>query len=456
MPTAPTRATLLRDVCEALHGGGGFPSVGVSSGLGSATTLLDAVALLYADADVDALGNPVLRIDETVASGPTAGAYSTVRDGGLAPATGIITVSPAFTAAVQAGTDYSLWKVCHPSVAERALNRILRALRRDVLIPVTLLANGDFEVDVANWTGVNATPTRVTTAANVKHGAGAMKIDCGAGASTVTSESVRATPGEQLLLACFGQVAFGTLTLILLDGGSNEIAAASAVSPSGANTGPYQELVANGGPINAPAAIAGNANVAVRFKGTSASDEFYIDSVILWPIDQRWFELPSYVEDPNDVLDVGYFDYGRSLAGTNAYEVDEGRWISWGSRRKLVEEGGAHPFRIDLRTPVDRPLFVKLRRPFAEMTADTDSASVDRELVVQLTLREIYKHLRQEARKRKDLEAEKVWDEAIGEVNISESVRLFESRFGEQRMIVTTPQRRRYRGRYASSGWHDW
>lgn len=382
----------------------------------------------------------MLRIDELVGGGPAAGSYATVRDGGLAPTTGIITVSPAFSAAVQAGTDYSLWKVCHPSVAERALNRVLRRLRREMLIPISVLANGGLDTDTVNWSPVTATLTTTALASRVKHGAGAMQMVAAGGTPSATSESVQLTRGEQVILAAYVRALAGTVTMNLLDGGSNNISGANASTAVQA----FQELVAGGGYVTVPDPVAGNELVSVRFSGAGGTDQHIIDSVVLWPAERKWFDLPSYVEDPADVVGVGYYPQGRQLAGTNAYQVDEERWTPWPYTvaRKYIDEGGAHPFQLELRTPVIRPLFVRLRRPFAELTTDTATTTADRELTVQLTLREIYRVLRALARNRKDQASERQWDEAISEVSQHAAVQAWEHRFGEREMAVVTPSRR--------------
>jgi len=436
MPTATDRATLLRDLCAALHDGEGFPVLGTTSGLGSTTTLLDATNLLYADADPDALGNPILRIDQLVGAGPAAGSFATVRDGGLAPTTGIITFSPAL-AAVQAATNYSLWKVCHPLVAVRALSRVLRILRREVLITVSALSNPDLEVDTAGWSPTNATLTRDTQAGNVMHGTAALSVAPSAGAP-IADSSVTVVAGEQWLLAAFLRES-GTsgFKLVARDG----TALIDIVSATVAQRG-YVELVAGGGVFTVPS---GCDTLTARLQGVGSGDTGLVDSVCLWPVLRSWFTLPSYIEDPEDVVEVGYFRLGNAVGGANvhAYYVNQGEWVPWRWRftNPRIEEGGVRPLQIEFDTPLIRPLYVRVRRPFADMTADTDTTSADRDLVVGLAQREVYRILRTQARARKDAAAEQIWDKAVGEASQLAVVRSFESRFGRQRLTVEAPRR---------------
>jgi hypothetical protein len=364
-----------------------------------------------------------------------------VRDGGLAPATGVITFSPALNA-IQSATNYSLWKVCHPQVAERALSRVLRLLRREVLIPVSVLPDGGFEIGTSDWTVV-ATATITPEATRVMHGAGSMRVQGNAAAPTVQtvvsvedSTLVAAVAGQQWILAAIARSYSGTMTLVAYDGN-----AAAEIATATTGQGRWMELLVNGGTFTVPT---GCKLIRVRIRGTISTDDFYIDDVILWPTQRAWFPLPSFIEDPNDVVDVGYFDRPMPGPDTNSYYADQGQWYTWPHTVKpnYIDEGGVKALSIELRTPVIRPLYVRARRPFADLTTDTATTTADRDLVVALTLREVYKTLRTEARRRKDADAERGWDEAIGEVNGNEAVLAFDSRFGEQRMIVSVPKRR--------------
>ncbi len=438
MPTAISRAALLRDVCEQLHAGEGFPPLGVTTALGSTTTAIDGDNLAYSGADADALGNAIVRIDEQVGGGPVPGEFAQVIDGGLNVGTGTLTLSPAFSLAVQSGTDYSLWKVTHPQQAERALSRGMRKLRREVLIPVSMLANPDFEADTANWAGTNATLTRETTAARVFHGTAALRI-LGTGASPrAESEVVRVVAGRSWVLFCEGMADVGTLTLLARDVTNAADVSGSAQTVQEA----YTELWVNNGYFTIPS---GCEELTVRLQATGAADDLYVDDVILWPADRAWFTLPSFVEDPDDFVSVGYYRFSPAAPGTNSAQANEGDWVTWPHRLKpdFIEEGGARPFQIEMQTPIRRPLYARVRRPFADLALDTDTTTADRELVVGLTMREIVNELLIEAARRKDAEMSENWTRRLRQVNETAIVRAFDGRHGEQRLIVQFPRRRR-------------
>lgn len=304
-----------------------------------------------------------------------------LQQAGFAPATGTLTVAPAFGGAPGNGAEIIFCYDLHPDELHRAINRILRNLVRETFIPISLLANPDIEVDTTNWTPTTATLTRITSAVRVRHGAGSMQIAGNAGAPTAESEGVRTTPGDQLILAAYATLIAGTITLVLA-GESGEVSGATASSSNVA----FQELIAGGGYVTVPV---GSDTVTVRLKGSLATDSFFVDDIILWPVQRKWFILPSYVRDPADIVDVGYFPRGRSLAGTNSFQVDEGGWESW-PFDVYMDTGGAHPLQLQLKTPVTRPLFARVRRNFDELTttaaminAATNTTDADRDTVVQ-------------------------------------------------------------------------
>jgi hypothetical protein len=507
-------------VCEQLHAGEGFVPLCQTTANGSAANkLIDARRLLFASADLDALGNAVVRLDGgsfvayspactlttalpdttgvtviytsagdpilvndvilidnermlvqvvvgatntlTVVRGyagsaaaphgttgvaiynataPLSGDFSNVIDGGLATS-GEVTVSPAFASAVPSLTDFSLWHVTHPQQAERALSRVLRKLRREVLIPVSVLANPDFEVDTASWGATSCVIARVTTAARVFHGTGALFIDATGGNLIASSETIRVVEGRPWILACMGMADIGTLTLVGRDiTNSADISGAASTDEEA-----YTELWVSSGYMTIPS---GCEELVVRLQGVGATDEFYVDDVILWPAERAWFTLPSFVEDPDDFVSVGYYRYAPAAPGTHSSHADEGDWVTWPHRLKpnFIEEGGGRPFQIEMQTPIRRPLYARVRRPFADLAADADTTTADRELVVGLTMREIINELLIEAARRKDAEMSEGWTRRLREVNETAIVRAFDGRHGEQRLIVEFPRRRRRLG----------
>lgn len=399
MPTSTTLAQLLRDICSALgEGDSRFPAISTTTGAGAgdATTLVDS-GLLYSGADVDALGQCFVRIDEAVAGGPAAGEISRISSAGLDIASGTITVSPAFSAQVQSGTDYSLWRHTHPLVARRLLNENLRNKKREVITPVTLVVDGDMELaaDVTNWTtiGTVSTKEKVTTAAYVRHGGNSLHIVNGAAASGARTASYPATRERTWLVAATIKVITGTVSLAGYDA-TNSV---DIDTPPSTNEPSWQTLFYT---FTIPATCQ---NVQARITAGDAA-EFYVDEVILWQADQMEYEPPSWLEDPSDIIDIGYFTMETSPEGTNVYIPEESNWQSCDFEREpFVDEAGLHPFRVYLTKTTIYPLFLRALRPFAELSADTDTTTADRRGLVLQTLWSIFDYLLLENIKNKDV-----------------------------------------------------
>lgn len=381
MPTASTRAQLLRDICRELHGGliSHVPVLGRTTAAGTTTTVVDD-ALILPDADAALLDNAWLRIDATVGAGPPAGTTRVVRKGGFAGATGTITVA-AMPAATEAGADYSLWRYVHPRAAIEALNRALRTLRRPVQAVVTLIPNGDFESGAISWTATGGGALSVSSAASdVRSGAQGLRIQ-GAGGGA-DSAAVDVVPGEQYVVsvAARNNTGAGEVRAQLLDADTGAVIE-SAASPHRAWTELYF-LVA------IPTATR---RVRLRLDLSGSSDGFF-DDAVLWPVFQREVDLSvqfPWLEDPGDVVALGYTALGRGSpgGGRNAYALRESPVVPLWRPDDVTDEGGANAFRARLRRGYhDRPLRLVALRPYAELDTDTATTTAPRELVVLTAL----------------------------------------------------------------------
>jgi hypothetical protein len=435
LPQSTTLNQILRDIAERL---GGTPATGTTTALGSTTTAVDGIRLAYADADADALGNPVLRIDELVGGGPAAGEYATVRDGGLTPATGAVLLSPALSLPIQSGTDYSLWRDVHPDAAQKALNRVLREMDREVLVPVSVFADGDMEdAGVTAYTAIGGVGlSKGTTAIDVRHGAQCMQVTGGgAGQGPRTAAPYRATTGEIYIVSAAIRVSSSAIgaELRLLDADTLALLASA-----GHQEKAYQEIDLP--PVSIPA---GTEQIFVEILSTLGAGNYRLDDIVVWPQSKNNFELPSWAVDPGDIIDLGYWPRGRALAGSQVFMLDETPWTSWPwwPKRGVYDEG-AHPLVIEFGTPVPRPLFLRIRRKYDELATAASTTSVDRKLVVDCALREIFRDLELEAIRGNQTGQANLWAREANKLEELASVRAFLSRRSAVRAKVTTPRRR--------------
>jgi hypothetical protein len=529
--TAPTTTLtqLLRDIAERLGEAVGFPALGQTTALGSTSTFVDAVRLLFSGADADALGNAVVRFDSgvvsayapaaTLATGipnatdlavvyasagdpialndviqieneqmrvdvvnagtntltvtrgyaqtvpvphmttgvaiykinnPLGGQWATVTDGGLTPATGAVAFSPPLGAAVPAGIDYSLWRDIHPDQAKKALMRALRRFDHEVLVPVSIAPDGDMEdTGTGEYSAVNATLSKQIAGTTperdfIRHGAQALKIVATAdngGAHSPTLITAKAVAGDQWIAS----VAMRTATL-----GSgdclfrviNQDSGAVIASAQHGETA-YQEMFLQA--ITVPAGCERlRMELLVSLNGQTA----YADDAVFWPVNRSRFVLPTWVDDPADVIEVGYWPLGRALAGSDVYMVDETPWTPWPFtlRPYYAEEQAANNYMLELATPVVRPLFVRIRRKHSELSAETDTTTADRKLLVDCAMIEIYEGLEADAVRNGSEDQARLWARLRNRLQDDAAVRAFLGRSHEMNLKVQAPRRRTWRG----------
>jgi hypothetical protein len=437
---ATSLTQLLRDIAERLGDAMGYPATGTTTALGSMTTLADLTHLAYSGADADALGNPMVRIDELVGGGPAVGEHATVIDGGLTPATGVVQFHPALTLPVQSGTDYSLWRSVHPQDARKALNRVLRRLDREVLVTVSVFADGDMEeTGTSQYSADNAT---IQKDVGAFHGAQALRVsptaDGGYGATLVGS---RVTPGEQLIASAVMRTSLALGGDVILRVANEQTGATLAEARH--SEPKFQEVFLQD--VTIPG---GYETIEMRFVSSLNGANILVDDLVVWPVNRSRFILPSWLDDPADVVEVGYWPLGRALAGSDVYMVDETPWTPWPFTLKpyFAEEGAANNYMIEVATPVVRPLFVRCRRKYDELTTEASTTTADRKLLVDCTMIELYHGLEADAVRNGDENQARLWARLRNQLQDDAAVRAFMGRSHEMRLKVQAPRRRTWRG----------
>lgn len=432
----------MRDIAEKLGGVPGVAPISVMTSNGASEAQLVDSALVDSSADTDKLGRPWVHIDETDASGPTAGEVSQVTANGLTIATGAVALSPVFTAAPQSGQNYSFWWEIHPTTVYNLMQQTLREMKRQVFFPVSLVTNPDFEnvtsdVGADNWTYTNADVTGTTgyssTAANVRYGVYSARLKGSGGVPTLQSGSIPAVEGDTWVVAAYGQADTGVVQLNAYDvTGSANIG----------DTATHQEEAYMQMRVFNVTIPADCEHLAVLLSGTGATDDLYFDAVHAWPHQRSMYTLPSWIEDPkSDLLGFGWFHSRRALQGTSAYMADEGEFIPWPHKQgPIIDEGGARPFVVELETPVTEPLYMKALRPFPALSAVTDTTTAQRELVVYATLGKIYEQLRREAVRAGNSESASLYAQLKGEADHQAQQHKGYTRHGQPEMAVRAPE----------------
>lgn len=338
--------------------------------VGTVSTLLDSVLGRGTVASHE-LDRCQIEIVEAVTDGPALGEASGVDSSGFTdPAT--ITVSPAFTLAVQTGTDYLIYPPdLSPELVNAEVNNLLRGTEGPHLWWPSLVTDADFEAaDLTNWDAVGAPTTRefVTTTANVLFNERSLHVASAAGVGA-QSELFNVHERESLLLAVHARVASGGLTVQLYDETNSAVVRAVTVDE------PAWTLVRFTDP-----APSGCKQMRVRFLGSVASSDFYVASgVIVQATSGRPYAAPSWLPSEKKVL--GAISWHGEYPGVEMYS-----YVALSGMQRV-------PYRLLDYTRQDRgvtglyvelaaegfPVAVIAYRPFAELSINTSTTPCHRE-----------------------------------------------------------------------------
>ncbi len=397
MPTATTLAQVMRQLCTELGQTiGQVPTTSTTTGIGSTTTAVDT-ALTLPDSPVSLMDNSWFRVDSLVASGPASGTVRQIRKGGFTGASGTMTLA-AFAQTVQSLTDYSIWRSMHPARVLLFVQQACRLMRVRDFYPLSLVTNPDFAAVTSgsgpdNWTatGLTQTTTSGYTTLKVRHGQYAARALLSAPAGYLQSNTVDVVPGGTYFASVTMRADVGTGILSLYDITNSQTLLATAGWANIAWAGRHY-VEAYSPRFMIPV---GTQQVAMRLAGTNTSDDINFDDAVLWRYDRRdYSQLPSWIEDPADIDDIGYFVQGRAAysASTNpyVYDVDQRDFVSVRYETEGDEGVGnaatSNPFRVRLAEYSQRPLYIYSSRPMPTLVNDTDSTTVDREVLVKTAL----------------------------------------------------------------------
>ena len=376
MPDATARVNLVRSLANRFYAGSGrMPRVlGTSDALGLTTTLEDTAGLAYASADTDLLTGLFVRIDELVASGPASGEIARINAAGFTVATGVITFSPALTNPVQTGTDYSL-HILNPILLVEAINWALPQMKHLTYGPLSLLADANMEASgITDWPEVGGgTRSKITTAARVFAGAQAIRL-----LNTIANDYIHnlaAVPvleNEPYFLSAIAQADVGTARLT-----ARRLTATAADIDS--VTSDDEKLMELRLLFDIPA---GCEEIEIRLQGVGATDDCYWDDVILLMRNQSLYDIPSYVEDPEDLVSVGYWPRGVAGPSSNTFRLNGPEWIDWPYWRAWRADEAANPFKLELSTPVNERIYLHAWTRFPTLTSDAATTVADETAVL--------------------------------------------------------------------------
>lgn len=323
-----------------------------------------------------------IEIAELVAGGPAIGEVAAVDDAGFDLADKLIT-SPAFSDEVQGGTDYLMYpKGLIPEHLKQALNDVLRFTEGRTRFPLSLhiVANDNNDMEGSgisgDYTPSNCTVTQETT---IIHG--------GANSAKVTSSAADGGIYPAVLFPVNENVSYYAAVLNAVN---------RAITGESAKFLVYDEN--NSADIDPPVATneeeawmalillftapSGCERVSFHMVSVGNGDISYWKDFQVWRNGDEIYPCPTYITHPGMIDRVEADPPGVGGPGAYDYRPDERDPVElrWHAVRGDVR--ATTPVSIWVENPGPRRPYIVVKRPFAELSALTDSTPCDEEYVV--------------------------------------------------------------------------
>ncbi len=297
-----------------------------------------------------------------------------------------LTTAPDLSASLVDTQEYERHRKVRPNIINDRLDVILGLIRQNVLLPVTIVVDGDMEDDPATNIAVGGTETLANDTTYVRHGRQSLKITAGADDDYAKSTTALYLPGgTQVLCATDCYITAGDAAKLILYDETNSANIETAESDESGWV--HLEFLATV-PVTCE-------EVSVRLEAQSSGDVIYFDHVTLWPTADKGIELPSFLEFVYDVKGIFYFPVGTGLAGSandNAYRINEGSPQFYAHYKPEQDDTAvvSARFYVDNKTP-SNALWLKGRKPYPAFSGatdalkDVDTTQAHKNVVVNMT-----------------------------------------------------------------------
>lgn len=322
--------------------------------------------------------------DNVFIIGPAIGEIARVTDVAFDGSNSQLTIAPGFTASLVSGTDYEIHYKFYPVHMRDKINEILENVRKPVILPLTLITDGDMEAsDTDDWTaaGTGGTPTLAKNTSTVLHGRRSLSItnDSSTTVGYAKSTSVYVPPSTICFVAADVYVTPGDKARLTFYDVTNSVAIDTATTV--ASGWVHLEFT-----IATPTSCE---EVQIWLESQAASDVTYWGSVQLLPTDRVIYDFPSTLEWSEDLNNVFYFPKGAGLSATgesNSYAMFAGPKKIWSTVDAIRDETAVTPFRLQLKKGnISQALYIGGSVDYATLSSDTDTTNAPEDIIVNLT-----------------------------------------------------------------------
>jgi len=281
--------------------------------------------------------------------------------------TGILTIptTPTFTASVDAGDTFELWGAMNPRRARFAIELALREMYHQELFPLTLVNDGDFEVDdgsagdPAAWASTNATVRKDTDAADVVTGARSLSVATTAVNGYAQSDNIRVGGGSALHLWVDARAPAATAKVWVID-------ITNANAELATQTWAHGDFGVMEAAIDVPSTCD---NIAIRLGAEENSATVHFDNCQVIRNGRHIYELPTWFD-----IAVHQYALAVNFYGTRPYSREpRGQFPAI----PLHNPRAANPNRILFeRAPHGQPWIVAARAHLGEEATISSDATV--------------------------------------------------------------------------------
>ena len=348
------------------------------------TTRVNSTTLERGNPPTTRYNGRAVEIAELVASGPAVGEIAYVNDGGY-DGTDALTVSPAFTAAVQSGTDVHLYpEGFSPDIVNEAINNILEATYAPFIYIPSLVVDADFDANDVGTTGAWSSVGLVDTKELVTVTSVLLRTDnqllmgqLGLHIVADDDEGVQTLAmfvhdTEQLLIS----VTLRMLTATTMELEFYNSTTSAVIKTVSFNENAFTELRFN-------EAVPNDAeSVSLRFMGTGADTEFMVSPAVIVQSDaERLYPLPSWFQSESYFKEAFYMPQGWSTDASDSYIAMSERLRP--ARRPEFVRGDrwATQHYVRLACPGSYPIGLLCQKPFATVSSDSTTIPADRDYV---------------------------------------------------------------------------
>ena len=340
--------------------------------------------------------------DNVFIIGPAIGEVVRVVNTAFTGSTSNLLFEPDLSASLISGQEYEAHRKVHSKVINERLDFYLDQLQQQVVLPISLLTDGDMETSgTGSWTavGTGGTPTLAKDTSTVRRGRQSLSIT-NDGSTTIgyaKSASVYMPSGTVCVVSADVYITPGDLARLTFYDVTNSAVIGTAMESDESGWVHLENT------FTVPATCE---EVQVWAESQAVSDVTYWDSIVLWKTQELQFELPTFLQYAHDVRSVFYFPLNQKLSGSTnveAYTLGEKEPVFFSHITNETDDSGVVPARYFLSKRSGFPLWIKAKRKYGaysgstEEALDTDTTTLPEDLLTITVAASIFDDLADEA-----------------------------------------------------------